>query len=125
MKKQFKVILVSSLFSVPFFSSGTNLITHLLDEEPSKYDRNKGIPELPATEDGITCEYDGSYLMINFEKGEGMASMVLSCVSDGCEMASVNFQASSQFVYYIGEITEPIKVEITTNAGSYYCEVIQ
>lgn len=125
MKKQFKVILVSSLFSVPFFSSGTNLITYLHDEEPSKYDRNKGIPELPAIEDGITCEYDGSYLIINFEKGEGMASMVLSCVSDGCEMASVNFQASSQFVYYIGEITEPIKVEITTNAGSYYCEIIQ
>ncbi|MDE6090186.1 MAG: hypothetical protein K2G41_05745 [Duncaniella sp.] len=102
-------------------------ISYITEEIPTtKSDKdNQTRPELPASQDGITCEYDGSYLIINFEKGEGMASMVLSCVSDGCELCSVNFQASSQFVYYIGEITEPIKVEITTDTGSYYCEIIQ
>ena len=116
-------LIMSGLFFTP---ASASIIEHISESDPQKNsDNNHTRPELPASQDGITCEYDGSYLIINFEKGEGMASMVLSCVSDGCEMASVNFQASSQFVYYIGEITEPIKVEITTNAGSYYCEIIQ
>ena len=126
MKKLKSLSFILIVLSLSVHSNGASLLKQEFDSDVVKEEGNKKrIPELPAIEDGITCEYDGSYLIINFEKGEGMASMVLSCVSDGCEMASVNFQASSQFVYYIGEITEPIKVEITTNAGSYYCEIIQ
>ena len=124
MKNQFKKLLILALISVPTFMSGMNHLMCLTDELPIRPDKKDptDLPELPS-QDGITCEYDGSYLIIKFENGEGMVSMELSYASDGCEIDRVNFSASSDFVYYIGEINEPVKVEIT-GAGRYYCEVM-
>lgn len=115
----FTLIMIGAL-SNPTYGS---IKEYSSETEPEKNpDNNHDRPELPA-QDGITCEYDGSYLIIKFENGEGMASMMLSYASDGSEIDRVNFSASSDFVYYIGEINEPVKVEIN-GAGRYYSDVI-
>lgn len=118
-----KLIIITTLsFGLPTVASGSNFES---SDDYSQREKN-GLtdrPKLPSVQDGITCEYDGQYLVISFEKGDGMASMVLSYASDGSVIESINFPVSSEFIYYIGELNEPVNVDIT-GAGGHFNDTI-
>lgn len=84
---------------------------------------SKNYPELPTTQNEITCEYDNGYLVISFEHESGRTHLSLSKVSDNSIINEIEISSTCQFVHYIGQIDEPIMVNITT-ATSSHSEII-
>lgn len=84
--------------------------------------KNKDEPtrlELPTTQNEITCEYDNGYLVISFEHESGRTHLSLSKVSDNSIINEIEISSTCQFVHYIGQIDEPIMVNITTPTSSH------
>ena len=66
----------------------------------------------------IDCYYSGGILYINFEEPEGNAQLRLEDMISS-EYAVYAFSTFSEYSINVGDIKNPIKIEITTDENTY------
>ena len=72
----------------------------------------------PARQNDVECYYLDGNLHINFEFPEGNAILNIYDMS-GTKCLQQPFSTTTTFIYNIGDITEPVKIEIETESNVY------
>lgn len=80
--------------------------------------QGKDYHRLSIRHNNVDCIYDNGNLHINFEFPEGNAILNIYDMS-GTKCLQQPFSTTTTFIYNIGDITEPVKIEIETESNVY------
>ena len=118
LKKSFILFLALTIWDTPIINADNDKTT---DEylKVVSFKRSGGSrPRIPAYKADIDCYYSGGILYINFEEPEGNAQLRLEDMISS-EYAVYAFSTFSEYSINVGDIKNPIKIEITTDENTY------
>lgn len=115
------------VFLILFLSIGISISAE--SAEPSKpnekielikHDRRQGNHRhrMPARHNEVDCYYQNGFLSLSFEYSEGNATI---SITDLMETPCFNqqFSTSMPFYLFIGEVDQPLRIEIITESHIY------
>lgn len=111
------IILALSLYSFCFAGEPLEKTEVTMLRTPTNH-RDKHYPRVPAQAADIECFYLDGYIHITFDEPEGNATLCIYNIADEV-YGECTFPTSMPFIYNIGEITESMKIEVTTESATY------